>query len=218
MAAGRTIRVLVVDDHDLLADSLVRVLDAESDIDVVGRAATMAAAIDVARTTAPEVVVMDYGLPDGDGVTAAQRIREHRPESLIVVMTGLGDERVLLRAVEAGCSGFVTKDRGVQELLVAIRTVVAGEAYIPAPLLARLLPQLQPTYRRLGGDLTRREVEVLALAAEGLANRAIADSLHVSVHTVRNHVQNAIAKLQAHSKLEAVAVAVREGIVRYPAR
>jgi DNA-binding NarL/FixJ family response regulator len=212
----RRITVLVVDDHEMFAHSVVRMLQDESDINVVGSVGTVAGAVELAQRTTPDVVVMDHRLPDGDGITASAQVRRHRPETNVLLLTGDTDERLLVRAIEAGCSGFLTKDKAVRELVEAIRVVAGGESSVPPELITRLLPRLNRTYRGLGSDLTTRELEVLRLAAEGKTNAAIAASVHLSVNTVRNHMQNAISKLHAHSKLEAVSVAVREGIITFP--
>jgi two-component system response regulator DevR len=216
MSADRPVRVVLVDDHDLIVEGLRHVLADKSTIEVSAVADTAAAAIRVCGQSPPDVVVMDYHLPDGDGIETARRIRAQHPDVKVLMLTAQDKESVLMRAVEAGCSGFVTKDRAKAELVDAIGVVAAGEAWIPPELLSRLLPRLRPTYRGVGADLSAREIEVLRLAARGLANSAIAAELHISVHTARNHMQNALAKLQAHSKLEAVAVAVREGIIEWP--
>lgn len=216
MTPERRITVLLVDDHEMFADSVVRLLQEEAGIEVVGSVGTVAGAVELARRTTPDVVVMDHRLPDGDGITASVLVRQHRPATNVLLLTGDTDERLLVRAIEAGCSGFLTKDKAVRELVEAIRVVAGGESWVPPELITRLLPRLNRTYRGLGSDLTTRELEVLRLAAEGKTNAAIAASLHLSVNTVRNHMQNAISKLQAHSKLEAVSVAVREGIITFP--
>lgn len=216
MTGHRGITVLLVDDHEMFADALIRMLRQEADIDVVGSVGTVAGAVELAQRTTPDVVVMDHRLPDGDGITASVLVRQHRPATNVLLLTGDTDERLLVRAIESGCSGFLTKDKAVRELVEAIRVVAGGESWVPPELITRLLPRLNRTYRGLGSDLTTRELEVLRLAAEGKTNAAIAASLHLSVNTVRNHMQNAISKLQAHSKLEAVSVAVREGIITYP--
>jgi DNA-binding NarL/FixJ family response regulator len=211
-----TTRVLVVDDHEMVAQAMVRILGEEADLDVVGTAGDVETAVARARETRPDVVVMDYQLPDGDGVAAAVRIREERPGTAVLLLTGTRRDTLLVRAIEAGCAGFMTKQQAVTELLQAIRVVAAGDSWVPSELLPALLPRLQRGERRVGHDLTPRELEVLHLAAEGLANAAIGERLGLSVNTVRNHMQGAIAKLGAHSKLEAVSVAVREGVVAYP--
>lgn len=215
MTADRT-RVLVVDDHEMVAESLVRVLSEDPSIDVVAAVGTKEEAVEAVPRLAVDVAVVDYNLPDGDGIGLASELRQMAPDVAVLLLTGMANERVLVRAIEAGCAGFVTKDRAVSELVTAIRVVAGGDTWVPESLIAQLLPALQRNRRGVGGDLTPREIEILRLAAEGLANAVIAERLYLSVNTVRNHIQNAIAKLDAHSKLEAVAIAVREGIIAYP--
>ncbi len=207
------IRVVVIDDHEMFADSLARVLTQVDDIDVLAIAQTGEDGFTASRRHQPDVAVVDYHLPDGDGVTLATRIRTASPETQIVILTALADERIALAAIEAGCAGFLTKDKAVDELVLAVRTVHAGESYVPQSMLSELLPRLRSSYRGVGTDLTKREREVLQLLAEGNSNEAVASELVVSKHTVRNHVQNILGKLKAHSRLEAVAIAVREGLV-----
>jgi DNA-binding NarL/FixJ family response regulator len=209
------VRVLIVDDHEVLASSLAQALDVEPDLCVVGRAGTLAAAEGLIATATPDVLLLDHRLPDGDGVTAIPRLRALRSRMAIVVLTASTAEHVLVAAIEAGASGFVSKSRGLPELTAAVRAAAAGEAVVSPEMLSRLLPRLQRN--RAGGighaALTEREREVLALVAEGLTNAAIAERLVVSVHTVRNHVANLSAKLGASSKLEALSIAVREGLL-----
>ncbi len=146
-------------------------------------------------------------------MSLARRIHALRPAVKLLILTGAEDSSVLVDAIEAGCSGFLTKDKAFKELLVAVRTAHAGDAYIPQELLSGLLPRLSRTYRGVGADLTQREREVLGLVAEGLSNQAIANRLVLSINTVRNHVQSLLNKLDAHSKLEAVAIATRERLL-----
>src|SRR5438105_8850910 len=195
---------------------LTTALGVAEDVCIVGTANSAEEALSLARVHHPDVVLMDYGLPDGDGVSAAEAIRAARPETKVVIMTGYADDATLLRAIEAGCSGFVTKGQDLGTLLSALRSADAGEALMPPDVLRRLLPRLSPTHRGVGWDLTAREIDVLTLVAEGLANREIAARLGIQVTTARNHVQNILAKLGAHSKLEAVAVAYREGVITRP--
>jgi DNA-binding NarL/FixJ family response regulator len=214
--ANRTdqIRVIVIDDHQMFADSLARVLTQVDDIAVLAVAQTSEDGFAAALLHEPDVAVVDYQLPDGDGTTLASRITAASPQTQIVILTAIADERVALAAIEAGCAGFLTKDKALDELVLAVRTVHTGESYVPQSILTELLPRLRTSFRRVGSDLTKREREVLQLLADGKSNEAVARELVVSKHTVRNHVQNVLGKLEAHSKLEAVAIAVREGLVK----
>lgn len=216
MENGGSIRVLIVDDHQMFAQALLRALSDEPDIEVVGVAGTVEEATAAVRMKQPDVVLMDYELPDGDGATATERIKHEVAGVKVVMVTSHVEEPVLVSAIEAGCSGFVTKHKAVEEVVAAVRAAAVGDALISPSMLARLLPKLRRSYRGIGSDLTAREIEILSLLAEGLSNQAIAERLVISLHTVRNHIQNVLTKLQAHSKLEAVSVAVREGIIRYP--
>ncbi|WP_343907598.1 response regulator transcription factor [Nocardioides aquiterrae] len=207
------IRVLLVEDHEVLATSLAMVLDREPDLDTVGVAATLAAARRLLVSARPDVVLLDHRLPDGDGVAAIPELLELRPEARVVVLTASTADRVLTGAIAAGASGFVSKSRGVADVCAAVRAAAAGEAVISAEMLARLLRRLQRRDTPAQPELTGREVEVLELVAEGLTNAVIAQRLHLSVHTVRNHIANLSQKLGAHSKLEALAIAVRQGLV-----
>ena len=207
------VRVLIVDDHEVLAESLAHVLDAEDDLQTVGIAGSLEKARAMLGTTSPDVLLLDHRLPDGDGVAAIPELRAIRPQVRVVVLTASAADQVLVAAIEAGVSGFVSKTRGVSEVTAAVRAAATGEAVISPEMLARLLPRL---HRRSGTrhlDLTERESEVLALLADGLTNAAIAERLFVSVHTVRNHIANLSTKLGAHSKLEALSIAVREGLL-----
>jgi two-component system response regulator DevR len=217
-AAGTTarqhsIRVLVVDDHAVLAGSLAHVLDAETDLICVGVATTLVKARQLIATTSPDVLLLDHRLPDGDGVEAIAELRGLRPGLQVVVLTASGADHVLVQAIEAGAAGFLSKTRSLGEVTAAVRAAAAGEALISPELLARLLPRLSRTTGHRLQDLTEREREVLGLLSEGLSNAAIAERLVVSVHTVRNHVANLSTKLGAHSKLEALSIAVREGLL-----
>jgi DNA-binding NarL/FixJ family response regulator len=209
------IRVLIVDDHEVLAESLARVLGDEPDIDSVGWAQDLAQARARISTSAPDVLLLDRRLPDGDGVEAIPELRRLRPGMSIVVLTAAVADDVLVEAIEAGAAGFLSKTGGLDDVITAVRAAAGGDAVISPELLARLLPKLS---RAPGPDphLTRREQEVLGLLARGLSNAAIADELTVSVNTVRNHIANLSAKLGAHSKLEALSIAVQRGLYSGP--
>jgi two-component system, NarL family, response regulator DevR len=206
-------RVLIVDDHEVLAASLSQVLDHEPDLTVVGAAGTLEEARAQLATEKPDVVLLDHRLPDGDGVEAIPDLLALRPEASIVVLTATTADHVLVAAIEGGASGFVSKTRGLDEVTSAVRAAAAGESVISPEMLARLLPRLHRRAAEPHDKLTERERDVLQLLAEGLSNAAIAERLFVSVHTVRNHVANLSNKLGAHSKLEALSIAVREGLL-----
>ncbi|GAA1897637.1 response regulator [Lapillicoccus jejuensis] len=206
------IRVLLVDDHRVLASSLAIVIDAEPDLVAAGVASTLAQARALMTTAAPDVVLLDHRLPDGDGVAAIGELLALRPSARVVVLTASAAEHVLVAAIEAGAAGFLSKTRGLDEITQAVRSAAAGESVISPELLARLLPRFsRGSSSRV--ELTEREREVLALVSQGLSNAAIAERMTVSVHTVRNHVANLSAKLGAHSKLEALSIAVRDGLL-----
>jgi DNA-binding NarL/FixJ family response regulator len=212
-----SIRVLIVDDHEMFVQSLDRVLRDEPDIEVVGWANSCAVAVELAETLRPGVAIVDYLLPDGDGITTAATVRTVSPGTRVLLLTGLSDNRLAASAIEAGCSGFLTKDKAVRELVSAVRLADAGDAYLSPDVLASVLRGLDRSHRGLGFDLSVREQEVLQLLAAGVSNKDIAARLNLSFHTIRNHVQNVIVKLGAHSKLEAVAIAAHEGLVDRPA-
>jgi DNA-binding NarL/FixJ family response regulator len=210
------ISVLIIDDHQMFAESLARVVSDEADLEVVAIASTGAQGLHLALSLAPTVVLVDYHLPDRNGDAIAADIKRRMPSVMIVMLTGTTDDRVLLAAIECGCSGYLTKDRAATEVVTAVRLAAAGEALISPRELARLLPKLNRNRRTVGDDLTAREREILLLVAQGLANWSIASQLHLSVNTVRNYVQAILTKLGAHSKLQAVAIGVREGVIDYP--
>jgi DNA-binding NarL/FixJ family response regulator len=215
-AIPAAIGVLVVDDHQLFAAGLARLLADEPDITVLGIATSGAQALEMVDRLQPQVVLTDYLMPDQDGVTVTAQIKARNPTIMVVMLTGSADDRTLLSAIEAGCSGFLTKDRAVGEVAAAVRAAAVGESLISPAMLARLLPKLKPSRRSLGADLTEREREILGLLARGWTNRAIGEQLCLSVNTIRNYVQSILSKLDAHSKLEAVSTAVREKIIEYP--
>lgn len=216
VGTGRTTRLLIVDDHSMFADSLSMALSTESDMTVVGTAPTLARARAMIVSEAPDVVLLDHRLPDGLGVDSIHELKELRPSAKIVVLTAVAEDAMLVTATEAGCAGFILKTSPLDELVAAVRTAAAGEIMVSSELLARLLNRLHHRDDEPAHDLTGREREILALIAEGLTNGAIAKRLFISVNTVRNHVQNILAKLDAHSKLEALSIAIRDGLIDPP--
>ncbi|MGZ4556438.1 MAG: response regulator [Mycobacteriaceae bacterium] len=209
------IRVVIVDDHEVLAASLARVLDDEADIATVGLASTLAQARARVLSSAPDVLVLDRRLPDGDGVAAIRELKALRPSMHVLVLTGAHSDDVLVRALEGGATGFLSKTRSLAEVTTAVRAAAQGEASISPEMLVRLLSKITRSAGP-GASLTRREEEVLGMLARGMSNTAIATELAVSVNTVRNHVSNLSAKLGAHSKLEALSLAMQRGLLSPP--
>ena len=208
------IDVLIVDDHRMFAETLATMMSIEG-MNVVGVATSGAEALDMLNDTRPRVVLVDYELPDMDGAAIARAMKARVPGIQVVMVTGSADDRVMLAAVYAGCSGFLTKDRAVLDVVSAIRSAANGDSTLSSAMLARLIPELSRG-RAVGTDLTVRELAILKLLARGSTNRAIAGDLHLSINTVRNYVQSILRKLGTHSKLEAVSTAVREGVIAYP--
>ena len=210
------IRVLIADDHAVVRQGLRTFLELQDDIDVVADVADGAAAVAAAREHQPDVVLMDLVMPGTDGVEAIRRITGDQPATRVIALTSFLDDDKVLPAVRAGAAAYLLKDVGPQELVAAIRTVYGGEALLHPAVAARLMGEVAGR----GGDgghahdLTPREREVLDLLARGQSKEAIAQRLFLSANTVRNHIQNILRKLGAHSRLEAVATATREGLIR----
>ena len=207
------VSILIVEDQAMVAEAFRRVIDDEGDFSVVGVVGSVRDAVQSARVLRPRVVVMDYRLPDGTGAEATKQIKAEQPDIEVVMLTGNSSGAILAEALEAGCSGFLPKEANFGELIAAIRTVVAGRVQVPQDLMTDLVAHLRPHPSVLGSDLTPREAEVLHLLATGRSTTEIATQLFVSIHTVRNHIANILTKLQANSRLEAVAVAVQHGLV-----
>jgi DNA-binding NarL/FixJ family response regulator len=198
----------------LVAESLSALLADEADFEVVGVATTAAAAVDLAAREHPDVAVVDFRLPDRDGVTVAADLRAAAPGIELVMMTAVPEQAVVNGALEAGYSGFVRKSSPAEELLAALRAVGRGESHFEAEVLMSLVRARRPEGQGGNDVLSERELEVLRLVAAGRGTGEIAADLNLSQHTVRNHVRNILGKLGAHSKLEAVVMAARAGLVQ----
>jgi two-component system response regulator NreC len=214
-----TTRLLLVDDHAVVRSGLKMLLSAEGDVEIVGEAGTAAEAIEVAGAVAPDVILMDIGLPDLSGIDATREIKKRFPRISVVALTIHEDEEYFFKMLDAGASGYVPKRAAPEELLTAIRAAASGEVYL-YPSLAKLLVTDYLTQEHVISNkpkldgLTNREREVLQYLAEGTSNEEIAVSLVISPKTVERHRENIMRKLNLHSRAELVRYAIRRGIVK----
>lgn len=207
------IRLLIVEDHTIVAEALADVLDRAPELTVMGRTAGIAQTqARLADGACPDVILLDVRLPDGDGAEAAASFRSACPRAAVLILTASDGLDVLARAVRAGAAGFLTKGADLHRLVRAIVEVHAGRVLFDPATLSQVADHLAATTRTTA-DLTPRELEVLRLMAGGASTTRIAEELVISTHTVRSHVRNLLGKLGAHSKLEGVAIAAREGLI-----
>jgi DNA-binding NarL/FixJ family response regulator len=221
MASDRRVTLLICDDHKVLTDALATVVGLDDGLAMIAPPVhEPEAAIALCTEHLPDVVLMDIVFKGGmSGIEATRAIKEVSPSTKVVIMTAHDDERLLVEAVEAGASGFLGKDEAASELLSAAKAAADGEVLIDPGTLTRLLAQVareraeQRDAQMLLNDLTDREREILQLLAEGVRNDEIAARLFISPQTVQTHVRNILGKLRVHSKLEAVAFAVKHGAI-----
>jgi DNA-binding NarL/FixJ family response regulator len=217
---SRSIRVLLVDDHQLLTGSLAQILALEPDIEVVGIAATVSDAKALARERM-DVVLMDYKLPDGTGAEATRAIKARWPTARVVMLTALNDDETVLESIQAGADGYLTKDRVVEDVVSAVRAAHGGETLLPRSVIMGIAQRVaaardRSTERQPVEALTPRELEVLRALTDGLSTPEVCERLFIAPNTLRTHVQNIMGKLRVHSKLEAVAFALRHRLVEPP--
>ena len=220
VAQHTPIRVLLVDDHQLLTDALSRVLEREPDIQVVGVAPTVSDVREAPRTGV-DVVLMVYRLPDGTGSEATRIVKARWPSAKVVMLTAIADDETVLESIQAGADGYLTKDRAVADVVDAVRAAHAGEILLPRSVIVDIARRVVAARDRqqdrvLVEPLTPRELEVLRALTEGLASPEIGERLGITPNTLRTHVQNIMGKLHVHSKLEAVAFALRNRLVEPP--
>jgi DNA-binding NarL/FixJ family response regulator len=204
-------RIVVVDDHEIVRQGLKALLEAEEDFSVVGEAGSVAEAVRRVGYESPDVVVMDVRLPDGSGVEACREIRSRWPSVKVLMLTSYADEEALMSAIVAGASGYVLKRIDSHDLVNNLRKVAAGESLLDGEMTDRL-------FRKLRGDepddpllarLTPQERKILDHIAEGLTNREISEQMFLAEKTVKNYVSNLLAKLEMSRRSEAAAYAAR---------
>ncbi|MDP9330974.1 MAG: response regulator transcription factor [Actinomycetota bacterium] len=218
---ARRVSLLICDDHKILTDALATVVGLDDMLQMVAPPVHDAeTAIAICAEHLPDVVLMDIMFKGGmSGIEATRKIKETSPSTKVVIMTAHDDERLLVEAVEAGASGFLSKDEAAQEVLSAAKAAAEGEVLIDPATLTRLLAQVarereeHRDAQNMLNDVTEREREILQLLSEGMRNDDIAAKLFISPQTVQTHVRNILGKLRVHSKLEAVSFATRHGFI-----
>lgn len=213
MSASETIRILIVDDHAIVREGLCTLLSEEPDVEVVGEARDGKEALAKALRHKPDVILMDLVMPEMDGITATERIRQQAPSCQIVVLTSFSEDQRVPNAIQAGAVGYLMKDVLKAELLQAIRAAAAGEPALHPEAQRQLMRQVAaPQEPDLLEMLTGREMEVLELIADGRSNREIAAALTLTEGTVKGYVSAVLSKLQVADRTQAALYAVKRGV------
>ena len=214
-----TLKILLADDHALLVESIADRLGREADFEVVARVHNTDDAVQVARDTQPDVVLMDIDLPGQASFDAAREIKEHNPETHIIYLSAFSSDRYIEDALQSGCSGYLTKDESMEVVIMAIRSAATNGAYYSPKVRERLVvdPEKGLTLEGSGAtkasSLTARELEVCRYLAQGMSKKEIATQLSRSIKTVDKHVENLMRKLEIHDRVELARYAIREGLI-----
>ena len=233
--AKATVSIILADDHQLFREGVKRIINMEDDLEVVGECSDGIQVIEMCNELHPDVVLMDINMPVENGVVATERLKEFFPGIKVIVLSIHDDESYVYETLRKGASGYLLKDMEPESLISAIRSVVAGHAYIHPKVTGKLINQLRRmTYPEEAGaaagngivreagvkyvhsdssPLTRREAEVLRLMAEGKSNKAIGEFLFISEKTVKNHVSSILQKLEVEDRTQAVIIAIKNGWV-----
>ena len=212
---AKVARVLIADDQTLFRTGLARLLDEDSRVEVVGQAADGAEAVALALKLKPDVILMDLKMPNVDGIEATRQLVAADPAVNVLILTTFEADNYVIQALKAGARGYVLKDSLASAIVSSIVAVMAGERVMASAVANRVLEMLTGTTtpKEFYDGLTVREIEILKLVANGMANKQIAFRLKISEKTVRNHVSNMYEKLQIYDRSQAVLYAVRKGLV-----
>jgi DNA-binding NarL/FixJ family response regulator len=207
-------RVLIVDDHPVTRDGLKTAFGITDEIDVVGEAASGEEAIKLAQDLSPDVVFMDVRMPGMNGIQATRIIRERQPDTKVILFTIDESRASVSEAIQAGVSGYLLKDAGVNDLVHAAKQAMAGKAVIHPSLTQAFIEEVQLVDRKPHeAPLSPREIEILQKVAYGATTKEVADQLGISFHTVKTHLERIFEKLGANDRAQAVAIAIRQGLV-----
>lgn len=201
------IRILIVDDHPVVCSGLTSMLSTQSGLEVLGSAASGEEALAMIQQDTPDLLLLDLRMPGMDGIGVLQALQKKESPPRVIVLTSFEKDEEIYRAIRAGAQGYLLKDTTESEMVAAIYVVDAGKRYIPRHIAARLAD------RMMRSDLTAREVQILERLAQGSTNKQIASALDISDNTVRHHVNNIMGKLQVSDRTEAVATAIRRGVL-----
>lgn len=206
-------RVLVVDDHPVTRDGLKNALDLTGELDVVGEATSGEEAIGAVEQINPDIVFMDVRMPGMNGIQATRVIRERHPETRVILFTVDESRASIAEAIQAGVSGYLLKDVGVADLVNAARLAMQGKAVIHPTLTQAFIEEVRLVDRKPEAPLSPREIEILQRVAYGATTKEVADQLGISFHTVKTHLERIFEKLGANDRAQAVAIAIRQGLV-----
>lgn len=215
----KPIRIVIVDDHVMLRDGIVSILSEQPDFEVVGEAGSVAGALEVVQTASPDLILMDYGLPDGTGLEATREILAANPQIDIVLLTVHEEDDLLFEAVRSGANGYLLKNISAQDMLARLRGLSQGDVAMEPTESRRILSEFARTASPARTDqqqavpLTDRELDVLRLIVSGATNKEIGAQLHISQHTVKNHVHHILDKLQVSSRRQAAELAVKRRLI-----
>lgn len=210
-------KILIVDDHVLFREGLAAIIRPQSDIEIAGMAGTVREAIEIARMVKPDIILMDFNLPDGSGVDATRVILDEQPNCKIVFLTMSEQDEDLFAAIRSGAKGYMLKNMHPPELVSAIRSVQQGESALSRAMTMRLMDELSRTKKTIGrpaeNTLTLRELDVLRAIASGMSNQEIGNHLFISENTVKFHVHSLLAKLNLSDRKEAANFAKEHGLI-----
>jgi DNA-binding NarL/FixJ family response regulator len=212
-----TIKLVVVDDHILFREGLIAIVRSAPDVEVVGQAGSVSEAIELIRTIKPDIILMDFGLPDGTGADATRAILKEYPECKIVFLTMSEDDDNLFDAIRSGARGYLLKNLHPAKLISTLRSVQQGESALSRTMTLRVMEELSRTRKTeypAEITLTHREIDVLRAIATGLSNQDIANHLFITENTVKYHVHSILEKLKLPSRKEAAAYARKHGLIK----